>query len=517
MSYELVKFQSNEGYSYAPGGNKHINFSFDDPSVVDMSKSYVILNTSLSVTSNVAGSVVNPGLGPLGNNGTLDYKPISMIRNAKWSSESVKDFYVESRDVNIREINKQLYTKSLSDNQTDNLRGAGWSREDNITNKASTSVFLDQKTDGATLSSLKSADCIVPLSELYEDAGSHSLFPCGLMRMQNMELELEDRYNLVDVKQFTSNIDLLTDPGTVTNASAALKTIVVQDGSLTNNPTGFSLSDFYVGQPLQLEFDISAPAATTETGVVFIESISHSSTTDDGLGHTPVVGNCVLTLSETIGTLTSHTDGTDQTVDQVKILPLQTYTGTPTFTVNRAELVLARKRLDPKIVADYYSVVMKEGLRFSMWDTISWNFNNAVDCNEFWTLPANTRMVMNVKPGDNLFSLLAGKTDYRWTIDNKDTTNRDVTVANGNNGALYRHKLVSAFGAADLPVKQVGNKIQKSLAGSSPDNSLDSCIECEVVPSVNMPLMAKLRVKGAGMPLGPSYLFVLKNKDVQFN
>jgi hypothetical protein len=552
MSYELLKIQSDEGYSYQPGANKHIHFKFNEPNVLDMDKSYVVLNTSLSLTANAATRtacntvtggntnldfIVNPALAPYGDGGTIDYKPICMLRNAKFSSNSVKDMYVEHREVNIREHNKQLYTKSLGEHQKEALFGAGWSRLDARTNEVKTSAFLNKVTEGTTVSSYNTVDCIVPLSELLGDVGKMALYPSGLMDTQTLELEIEDRYNLVDVANLYNPIELAYLPGdlpVMDDTSATLKTFnfnsrgqTLSNNALTNsNIPGDNM--WYVGMPVKIQLSSNASPSVTTTNFAIITGVTSNPPTGDPTDidafNTDNEDDVLqITVNKSFGQMFNYqTAGAadTKTLKSIKFVPLTLSemlgTNVPSYTINRAELVLARRRLSPQLVQQYYSALLKEGMKFGVWDTIAWNRNSTSEVSEFWTLPANSYAFMNLTPQGVLYSLVNNMTGYRVAVNDVETSNRDVTMSQTITSSLYKHKVISTIGACNELVNSLEPSVTKSM------NGLDggSCVAypLDIVPYTEDRVLLKLTIKSstANMPTGVSYLFVKHDRVVNF-
>lgn len=552
MSYELLKIQSDEGYSYQPGANKHIHYKFTEPNVLDLDKSYVVLNTTLNLTANVetraacntvtGGNtnldfIVNPALAPYSDGGTIDYKPVSMVRNAKFYSNTVKDMYVENREVNIREHNKQLYTKSLGEHQKETLFGAGWSRLDARTNEVKTSAFLNKVTEGTTVSSVQPVDCIVPLSELLGDVGKMSLYPSGLMGEQRLELEIEDRYNLVDVANLFNPIEIVYPAAAqpeMTDDSALLKTFNFESGSLDVSNNSLTNSNipgdnmWYVGMPLKIELTSAATPAVVTTNFTIITAITSNAPTggtDDNDAFDTDNENDVLqiTVNKTFGQMfnyqTAAADPT-KTLKSIKFIPLTISemlgTNIPSYTVNRAELVLARRRLSPQLVQQYYSALLKEGMKFGVWDAIAWNRNSTSEVSEFWTLPANSYAFMNLTPEGVLYSLVNNMTSYRVAINDVETSNRDVTMSNTITSSLYKHKVLSTISACNELVNSLEPSVTKSM------NGLDggSCVAfpLDILPNTDDRLLLKLTIKSStsNMPTGVSYLFVKHDRVVNF-
>lgn len=533
MSYELIKLQSKEGFSYAPGANKNINFDFSEAGVVDMSKSYVILNTSAVVTPDPAlvtsagGDFVQmASVGMLGTQGLLPYKTCSLVRNSRFKSK-MTSFYVENRELNLREANLQHYTKNLQDHQQDALFGSGASFLDSETGRIRSTVFLDKVISGDLVSKDQPADLIVPLKDLLGDVGDMQLFPAGLMGDMGLELEIEDRFNLIDVaKNLTQEVDITyaANDATVTDASAAKKTLNIRSKFLKNSGD-LQDAEFYVGQVLSLEIDNvtgTDPSVKAEADCI-IEKIdyntSDASADDDGFG---VVGGAdfvQLTLNKTIGALVNHQAGDDQAVSALKFKSITTFTGTPSFIVNRAELVLARKRLPPNVVQQYFTAVAREGMTYDTYETIAWNRSNTTEVNDFYNLPPMTKFVMNITPSDTasgktLYTLIGGLQSYRWTVNDMDTTNRDVQVANQMPG-VYKHKVKSALEAAGLPYKSVDTIVIEAMTGVR-GTALRVAYPLEYIPTVEMPMLLKLNMKGNAMQLGESFLIYKREKVMRF-
>lgn len=533
MSYELIKLQSKEGFSYAPGANKNINFDFSEAGVVDMSKSYVVLNTSAVVTRDAA-LVTAAGapfaqmasVGVLGQDGLLPYKTCALVRNSRFKSK-MNPFYVENRELNIREANLQSYTKDLQDHQQDALFGSGASCLDSETGKIRSTVFLDKVISGNLPSTELSPDLIVPLKDLLGDVGDMQLFPAGLMGDMHMELEIEDRFNVIDVaKNLFAEVDIAyaANEATVTDASAALKTLNIRKQFLKNS-SDLQDAQFYVGQVLSLEIDnVSGtdPSVKAEASCI-VEAINYNTSDagsdDDGFGVVGGADYVQLTLNKTIGTLVNHQAGVNQAVSALKFKSVKTFSGTPSYIINRAELVLARKRLPANVVTDYFRAVAREGMKYDTYETIAWNRANLTEVNEFYQLAPMSKFVMNVTPSDTLsgktlYTLRGEMEAYRWTVNDMDTTNRDVLVGNQMPG-IYKHKVKNALEAAGLPCKSVNNVITEAMTGLR-GSTLRIAYPLEYLPIVEMPLLLKLNMKGTAMQLGESFLIYKREKVLSF-
>jgi hypothetical protein len=529
MSYELVKYQSQEGFSYAPGANKHINFDFSETGVIDMSKSYVILNTTAVVTpdptivTGVGGQyVMQPALGVLGSNGQLPYKPSCLVRNSRLNSRNTQ-FYLENRELNLREANLQLYTKNVADHQKDALTGAGYSVLDSETGRIKQSVFMNKICDGTVLSEALSPDLIVPLADLLGDVGDMELFPAGLIGDMHLELEIEDRFDLVDVRNNLAanvEIDYAAGVASVDDTTADSDIINIPSGFLKNS-NGLQEAELYTGMPLALQITIDG--AVENAGAIIIAITNNSvAGTKDGFGVEGGPDLVQITLNKTIGTLVGHAAGDDKPVTKLVLSSEKLFTGTPSYVINRAELVIARKRLPSQAVRDYFSAIVREGMTYDCYETIAWNRSNATDVNEFYTLPPMTKFVMNLTPNmlgttgqaKALYSYIEGMQSYRWTVGDMDTTNRDVLVANSTSG-LYKHKVKSAITAMGKSPKALGSEVSNLMTGLNASASFVA-YPLEYVPAVPANLPLKLNMKGSSMPTGDSYLILKREKTMTF-
>ena len=527
MSYELVKYQSQEGFSYAPGANKHINFDFSETGVIDMSKSYVILNTTAVVTpdptivTGVGGQyVMNPALGVLGSNGQLPYKPSCLVRNSRLNSRNTQ-FYLENRELNLREANLQLYTKNVADHQKDALTGAGYSVLDSETGVIKQSVFMNKVCEGDELSEALSPDLIVPLADLLGDVGDMELFPAGLIGDMHLELEIEDRFDLVDVRNNLAanvEIDYAAGVASVTDGSATSTIINIPSGFLKNS-NGLQEAELYTGMPLALQITVDG---TVVNSAAIITAISNNSGggSEDGFGVEGGPDLVQIQLNKTVGTLIDHQAGDTNAITKLVLSSEKLFTGTPSYVINRAELVVARKRLPSQAVRDYFSAIVREGMTYDCYETIAWNRSNATDVNEFYTLPPMTKFVMNITPNalgtqaKALYSYIEGMQSYRWTVGDMDTTNRDVLVGNSTSG-LYKHKVKSAITAMGKSPKALGSEVSNLMTGLNATASFVA-YPLEYIPAVPANLPLKLNMKGSAMPTGDSYLILKREKTMTF-
>jgi hypothetical protein len=527
MSYELVKYQSQEGFSYAPGANKHINFDFSETGVIDMSKSYVILNTTAVVTPDptiVTGVgdpyVMQPALGVLGSNGQLPYKPSCLVRNSRLNSRNTQ-FYLENRELNLREANLQLYTKNVADHQKDALTGAGYSVLDSETGVIKQSVFMNKVCDGTVLSEALSPDLIVPLGDLLGDVGDMELFPAGLIGDMHLELEIEDRFDLVDVQNNLAanvEIDYAAGVASVDDTSADSDIINLPSGFLKNS-NGLQEAELYTGMPLALQITVDGTVENAGAVIIAITNNSEAGT-KDGFNVEGGPDLVQITLNKTIGTLVGHTAGATNAITKLVLASEKVFTGTPSYVINRAELVIARKRLPSQAVRDYFSAIVREGMTYDCYETIAWNRSNATDVNEFYTLPPMTKFVMNITPNElgtqakALYSYIKGMQSYRWTVGDMDTTNRDVLVGNSTSG-LYKHKVKSAITAMGKSPKALGSEVSNLMTGLNANASFVA-YPLEYIPAVPANLPLKLNMKGSSMPTGDSYLILKREKTMSF-
>ena len=528
MSYELVKYQSQEGFSYAPGANKHINFDFAETGVIDMSKSYVILNTSVVVTPDpTLQTAVNdqfvqqPALGVLGSNGQLPYKPCSLVRNSRLNSRNTQ-FYLENRELNLREANLQLYTKNVADHQKDALTGSGYSVLDSETGRIKQSVFMNKVCEGNELSEALSPDLIVPLADLLGDVGDMELFPAGLIGDMHLELEIEDRFDLVDVRNnLASNveIDYVAGLAKVTDGSATATIINIPSGFLKNS-NGLQEAELYTGMPLSMEITVDGNVVTSGAVIVAIQNNSDAGS-EDGFTIQGGPDLVQISLNKTVGELVEHQEGDENAITKLVFVSEKTFTGTPSYVINRAELVVARKRLPSKAVSDYFSAIVREGMTYDCYETIAWNRSNSTDVNEFYTLPPMTKFVMNITPNalgtsqaKALYSYIEGMQSYRWTVGDMDTTNRDVLVGNSTSG-LYKHKVKTAITALGKSPKALGSEVSNLMTGLNASASFVA-YPLEYIPAVSANLPLKLNMKGSGMPSGDSYLILKREKTMTF-
>jgi len=506
--YEYVKLQSTEGYEYTPSGNRFINFDFDGQTngIVDLSKSYLVLNTTLNATGNT--SVFNVGLGA--NSGEIDYHPVCMIRNCRWMSKSTPEFYVENRYTNIRAHNELVWLNDLSDNEVEQTRGMGWSREDKRNGIVRQSIFAQLNRDGSTTSSSQAADALVSMKYLWgRSLGEQTMWPMALLSEQNMEFEVENVQSVVSAFTLPA---LNCAGGTATANAADEDRLFIPSASLKKDAEDESECPYYVGQAVKITYTLSVDGA--QTVYTKIKEIDVGGSGNDAFGRTSSTDGYLLTFDDKIVTSKNPQTVTGTGAGQIILIDDSAPTST-SFTINRAELILARVRMPVDEEMALLNNYAEQGLVYQTWLTTSWNRDNATDVNEYWQVAPRTLMYQIAWPTNYLYSQRDGATAYRTTVGDMDQTDRDVTYDAATHSGLYRHKLMSAWSRAGNSPKNVLPQLEQALSGDQSGSAVAATIQ-DILPNADMVVPLKLRLRGSGMTTGPAYLFTLQERHLKF-
>lgn len=500
MSLSLVKYQTDEGYPYSPTSQKLMNFTVPNTSnPVDFSKSYIVCNVSLT-------GVTNVGTYGFFDTSGSQLKPVAMFKNAKLWSNNNNNLYDEVRNVNVLAHNRDFYSEDVDDYQTRKFQGMGVSEYDyiNLTRKTlfSRNFFLV----GDELSTLSSANVIVPLSDIWADIGSMRMFPSHILDTR-MEIELEDTISIINydttegAHSFTIGINLAAS----TQYVCPMRVFSYLDEGVTKSP-------FYVGQYLRFVGSGMTNVTVTATPLQIIEIEVSDGSDTDAWGNDIPVGGLKIKLSGNVLVI-SNTTNVITDLQAEEVAP----TGnTPSYIINDASLVLCERKLSPQIMEQYNSELLKNGLVYQRW--ISENFNMSGDTfQKFFDIDPMTSVVLISTPINDIFSYVANEINsYRLEWNNKETSNRNITINNDADfQSLYGHKVL-------LGVNRTGKKLKNLSMGTnfaqifySETSKLLSNI-WEPIPEISSVSSLKVSINSTTLSARNGSLYKLVRRKVNF-
>lgn len=422
-------------------GSKNISFDINSQDVADLTKSYVILRTSLAVAARPTNTCVRlPSFGYLNTQSAqtlpVAYSASCMLRDVRVDTEKQGTLEATSF-VNYKAGALRPYTVSQAANRVRACFGEGWSPliaddgtvptvsqgyQGQYNNGNYSSAWTYTRRSGAVPSTYSNyVDMCVPLSEVM-GLGKLDAVTMGSLGHTLISFSIEEQATLATVYARSNTTGYVSYPYTI---GGAADTIVVDLSA--RNATGEC--PFWIGMGLT--------CTATVSGNVFECNVVEINIANSGIATIEV---------------TNIPDGAGTLYERV----VDPNTEGVTWEISRAALVLATKKT--KIPRN----MKLEPYAFKTWIDIPYNPNTTNLVSNSFTLPAGTIAAFFVNSTDGVVTSLMGSTvRARFALNNKDLTNRSMQTYPAS--ALYHDQLAQALMVSDFPIKSLDTDIYTVL------------------------------------------------------
>jgi len=403
---KYVKIQSQQGGGFNRNQNL-VDFKFGYGETIDMSKSYVNIMSRCVVNGGNSDAIYNSKIQYQNDAGQVqDLSPptVALVKDCALSCQKAGNLE-HIRRVDALRANLKPLTQTLEEYDSMLYKTTG---QHKIRSDFISSAWVQLKNEGNVKSKYVSAPVQIQLSDLFELGNSVvSSKDLGEMRI-HLELQPQ-RFSAVQTPKSTEVMGaayyqefedvLQTEQSNIT----VLTTQQVFSGTLENSP-------YFVGMEL-LFTSVGTNGATNINQSAIITDLQLIKDADNVQG-----GKLLVTLDRQLGD--ALTTGQSQT--EISCVP--TDCDSVSLVFDYAELVL---RIVPEIESSKEIV-------YSTWTLEETNGNGLTNYyQQFLVEPNCYNLVAFPLPSTNdlVASTNAGEVvKWRWTIDNVDATNRDVTL-----------------------------------------------------------------------------------------
>jgi hypothetical protein len=475
MSLKINKYQQLEGGPFTKSNNLCNVFVEPQMGTVDMTKSYVELETKFKLNGNYVQEGVLLGSAAVGGVEEVNYTPAALVKNCKLASEKIA-LIEEHRFINV--LNQTLETVEKTE-------------EDHNGN------FVYGRADPLLLDSNAVANLQIPLSDIL-GCGKLSDFPIEKTGKLQLQLEFENKLDVAFQQEI--GVPLRTCPcaQVVNGSGVALPVTSLTTVSYFVNG-GSDLTDYFfpVGTTCTVTFvrTDQAPTVTTVQRVVASASLNADNTVTvqftSPLTTLPIgvnMFNVVITTNGIDGISCNNlAAGDDRDV-------VEQTSGTGGFNVGDevdigygisngvgfdfeilATRIVAVNGGDEYTIADPLPAGEIENIciREHNWQVVDYeiqkvnlvlfsmpnakvsgstmyttyhlemtNMLETVDFRQQYDVEENCLRAILLSPVETLVSTHDGATAWRVSIDNVDTTNRDVQLNYVSDNTLYYDRLI---------------------------------------------------------------------------
>ena len=449
MSVTIKRIQSQESGTWKKDdGRNRANFYVPATTgFLDLQNSEIVMRMNLTCTSNGGHSMVVPI-----QFGNETYSADAggaqvLIRNASVASKD-HGLLNEQRQQNVVNNCLQYYEKSTARSKAERVfRGLSGYDNDHLTDNMQFSPFITYSrptaydTEVNVDSEVHQAEMRLPLSHVDRFADGIRQFPSVAVGDLTYRVELEDVNDVISVRN--------TQPEQVlANVTASGSVIGSSDAPLqvTTGWTGdFNLKlkecPFYVHEPLSVNY-IDA-SAVSKNHVSDIASLNVNSTTD---------------ALEIVLTNPAPTSGATDAVTTITASMYIDSNIAIEYEIDEMYLELHQLNLLPSQLEKALKAMDSVELDWLDYRLTKKNMNSTTHYSETLMLDPNCAGLAVITPHDNYIDCGFGNaTSYRFSIDGKNVTNRDVDVGKQHETAmsLHNHLVQKFFGNLEKAVRRL--------------------------------------------------------------
>jgi hypothetical protein len=473
---KVNKFQQLEGGPFTTVNNLCNVFVEPMAGVIDLTKSYIELETKFK---NIGGEYVSEGvfLGYVDDEQVeeVNYTPSALIKHCKFQCEK-KGLLEENRYINRLNQTLEGITKTTQDHKGTYLYG----RAD--------PVLLD--------ATLQTANLQVPLSDVL-GCGELNTFPAEWLGKLQLQLEFENQ-NQIAYQKFNGvgleaiNFSDINNPGDTTVVVSKLTTTTNSNFKTASSffPVGANCSITYnrsdegdyitisravasctlnSNGTISVDFSepiVSLPAGINITDIVLnnngVDSVPMADIGAEG-NHSQLrdnTGNNNFNVGDNVAISYSLNPGTSSNYD-ILVTQITTKTINEGYIVYGIADELPKDNVSDILVVEHnwealsyeiqkvnlvlFCLPMKQAPLSLVYNTYHVEMDNMLATNDYrrqFDLEENTYRAMMLTPVNSLVSTNDNANAYRVSIDNVDTTNRDVVINYTDDNTLYYDRLI---------------------------------------------------------------------------
>lgn len=476
MALNIVKYSAEQGSFSATKNNVDIHLPANT-GVYDLSKSYINVNVTLNETAAGDADAVYASSLKFNEGTSNDVVPPTnavMVKHCDFISQS-RGSIERIRHVDALRANLAIYEKDKS-----------YLKEDK-------NIFKSAKTE-----------------QVFSKNGANELYNVGSVgsrvRPQDIRIDLKDLFGFGVVEQYDTskfgntkihcqcNFDKLAVGGTITAVNpwnVVVRAGAANYGAFDNNAVNAGGGDeftitstaaynvledipFHTNQLLTVSFTVTTGGAQTED--CRISEIVHK---DDG--------KVQLTFANKI-----HTVVAGETMTTISVV--QKAATASSVTINKVELVAYRTE----------DAAGPGEIQFLSYSTESDSVPGSTSLNKQYYLPPNTLNAIVMTPNSIYSRETNAITKYRFTLNNKATTNRDIEIKSG----LHYDQLNKSFINMGLKLANLDESfINDDKLQTADDSRVQAAILATPVPvSANMTQMG-LEITAGGAMSGNILIF----------
>ena len=402
--------------------NNLLDFELPAGNMFDLSKSHVMINANASASGGAAGSVSNvEGRMDIGGGNFGFYVPsVGLVKNARLHSES-KGRIEELRDVNLLRIDQKVRAETEAQKL-----GHSISNMTSVTTEEQwghMSPLIDVSAESGVSARYINKQIKIPLKDIL-NIGKVQQF--DTQRLGKCRLSLEVAHDLFAARAVV-NQPAYFAAGNQKNGVCLNKTTSATNQTLTLGLVATpKVYDEDYQEHIPWYIGLAVKVVTDEVG---------------GAGQVKVITDITQdqTAAATKGavTLTFDSAFTNAAMTNPIVTPVEQANGDCSVVLGQAELRLyavgSNNNVDAPDTINYTTWTLE---RDGNQGALVQNFKKQY---QFESQTQNMHVCMKSQAG-GLFSDINNMTDYRVTIDNEPTTNRDVNSTGGGRTPLYYHQ-----------------------------------------------------------------------------
>ena len=487
MSFNNIKVQCDQSGPYNSTRNR-LDFSIDEGNTYDLSKSYLNINVKTTVVTPIAGSIhAVTAVIRDNSNDTKVLPPVSLVRNAQLSSSKIGNLET-LRNVNLLRCTEKVY-KLDENEQIENTYQTGVApREENLSLSSPFTILKTLGDSAVSPSEYKDHDLSIPLSDIFGVARSDT--PLNTARLGQVKMHVEMNFDKLIMDNFRKETDLVF---TDSNGSRAMLDATGVYGAgggnygddaipliTTRAYNDSSESPFYLNQAITISHRIGANQAGAAVSTSNRQITKIVARADGKLG---LVLNTPIVVPANQGVFPPIYPATDPN-PSIRAVGIGAMNNTTNFlTINSCELQLA----------EFVNAPKDQPLEYVSYVTEIDHGNGLTSFHKQYTLDSNCDGVMVCFPPVPLSVVSHNAlTSYRFSIDNEDTTNRNIK----SKRELQYSRLYRYFGDG---LKNLSQRIRQSANADGVNKTILNEALVETCPLTQKPKQLSIETEGGAI------------------
>ena len=492
MSNNIVKIPANESAPYSQTKNK-ISFTIPEGMLVDLSRSYIAVNTDISTTDTAGTKSVYNVCTMIADDVDNDvYQNVALVKHASMDASQVG--MIESlRDVNLRAVTHNQYTQDENDKIEDRVMATNQTHEYNDF-PVSPYRVLKSEGDLAVIGSSEeiSHELKIPLKDIYGIAYNKVY---DTSKYGQTKIKMEFNFGKLTAEQHGDQGDVMWAKDTflkgslleLKNTSGNAQTVgrAADDAQLStlavyDNPEE---SPFFLGQKLQVRVRTGV-TANNQAGSALQAAIDNCII--QRIDHNPDGTLKLFFDTQIVAALPNNSSVFTTAAGDNHASFRGTNAGSVSQSINSLDLVL-------NTYPNASAVQVPDKLSYFTYFSEQDNANGNNPHRKNYTIPAEAVSVMVAFPAanDSINSKLA-YSSYRIMYDNEFECDRDV-----EKGEQLNYYMISRYFAdAERPLKSLVEKRRNGIAADNANIAVDNNAIFSVSPQTPMPKQLNLEING---------------------